>query len=95
MHERFRKRLEELERLHKQLSEPSCFLAICFVHPDGSPAEAVIPTNQKDFTCRRGEGEALGDFKMRAVDECRALHPFGPPIGLIFFTEEPSDAARS
>jgi hypothetical protein len=96
MHERFRKRLEALEELHKQLSEPSLILAIRFINPDRTPVEAVVATDQKGFICHCGKDESLDDFTERAINELRALHPVGPPCALIFSAhedKEPLDAA--
>jgi hypothetical protein len=99
MHSAFKHRLEQLERERAIQTAPSFILCICFVRangkPGGAPVEAVIATDQKGFVCHRGKDESLDEFKSRAIDELRALHPVGPPRSLIFFSEEPSDAARS
>jgi hypothetical protein len=94
MHERFRKRIEALEEMRKQLTAPSHIIVFRFVSaPNRTPLEATIARG-RDFTCRRGEGETLESFQERAISECHERYPCGMPTVLIF-SEEASDAARS
>jgi hypothetical protein len=93
MHERFRRRLEALEEIHKLRNAPVEIRHIAFIHPDGSEVEATIASGPGGFVCRRVADEKLDDFKARADSECRATNPRGPAI-LVFLEGEPSDAAR-
>jgi hypothetical protein len=93
MHERFKRKLAELEKERKQLTEPSFVVAIRFVDRNRTPVEAAVAT-ARDFTCHRNEGEPLEAFEECAIAECHARYPVGmPPI--LIFSKEASNAART
>jgi hypothetical protein len=71
----FKRRLERLEKEHKQQTEPSFVIVFRYVSaPNRTPVEATIAT-ARDFTCRRSEGETLESFEARATQECLARYP--------------------
>jgi hypothetical protein len=91
MHKAFAQRLARLEKERAQLGAPTYILAFRYIKPDKTPVEAIVATDQKGFTCQRNKDEPLDAFEVRAIEELRALHPFGPPRMLIFSDEEPKE----
>jgi hypothetical protein len=90
MHERFKRRLEQLERERAQQSQPSFVILFQAVDRRGRPLEATVAT-ARDFTCHRNRDETLADFEGRAAAACLACHPTGMPTILYFTDAEPCE----
>jgi hypothetical protein len=92
MHERFKRRLAELEEARREQSQLSFVIALCFIDAKHGEVDATF-ASARDFTCRHGNCETLESFKERAIAECHEHYPRGIPPILIFFPEEPPNAA--
>jgi hypothetical protein len=88
MHEKFRRRLADLEEAHRLASGPVQTINIGFRNGDGSK---VAPMYAKsigtDFLCDRREGEDEDAFKARANTEALAADP--GPLQILIFSDTP------
>jgi hypothetical protein len=85
MHEKFRKRLEVLEKAAALANRPPQIINIGFINPDKT---RVVPTMAwiGAFKCYRLEGEDEDTFRARAHAECRAADP--RPVQILIFSDK-------
>jgi hypothetical protein len=94
MHERFKRRLADLEEARKLQDGPPQIISVGFINPDKTPVEATVAwTTDCSFETFRREGEDEAAFRARAHSECRAADPRPVQI-LIFSDKELSHAAQ-
>jgi hypothetical protein len=81
-HEKFRKRLEVLEKAAALANGPPQIINIGFINPDKTRVDPTVAWIG-DFKCQRCEGEEEAAFRARAHAEAQAADP-GPLQILIF-----------
>jgi hypothetical protein len=87
MHEKFRRRIEELEEARRKQDEPLRIVRVVFVGADRKQISATVAQGPAGFVCHRGKDEDLDAFQSRASDECRATCARGP----VFLDDDPDD----
>jgi hypothetical protein len=77
MRELLRRRLDEVEELHRLKHGHPQAISIFFVNPNGTRVSPTAARGPHDFECWRNEGEGAKEFESRARAECRATvqHP--------------------
>jgi predicted LPLAT superfamily acyltransferase len=84
MHEKFRKRLEVLEKAAALRDAPPHLISVGFAGVEPTVAWSG------DFKCFRLEGEDEDTFRGRAHAEARAVDP-RPPVQILIFGDEEGD----
>ena len=81
MHEKFRKRLEVLEKAAALRDAPPHLISVGFAGVEPTVAWSG------DFRCWRREGEDEDAFRIRAHAEARAADP-RPPVQILIFSDK-------
>ena len=90
MHEKFKRRLADLEEAAALANGPPQLISIGFVNPDKTPVVPTVAwTANCDFECFRHEGEDEDAFRARAHSECRAADP--RPIQILIFSDQEAE----
>ena len=80
MHEKFRKRLEVLEKAAALRDAPPHLISVGFAGVEPTVAWSG------DFKCGRLEGEDEDSFRARAHSECHAADP--RPVQILIFSDD-------
>jgi hypothetical protein len=88
MHEKFKRRLADLEEAAALANGPPQLISIGFVNPDKTPVVPTVAwTTDCSFETFRREGEDEATFRGRAHAEARAADP--RPVQILIFGDQP------